>query len=37
MNGVGAIADDDEWKLVRELRLLEEILDFLRVLGKLVS
>jgi len=36
MNGVRAIAGDDEWKLVRELRLLEEILDFLRVLGKLV-
>ena len=37
MNEVGAIVDDDEWKLIRELRLLEEILDFLWVLEKLVS
>jgi hypothetical protein len=32
MNEIEPVADDDERKLVRELRLLEEILDFLGVI-----
>ena len=31
MNEVEPVADNDERKLIRELRLLEEVLDFLRI------
>ena len=32
MNEIEAIADNNEWELVSEFRLLEEVFDFLRII-----